>query len=87
MECTIFKEFELDPKPSPKPKAKEIEEWWVFHVDGSSSTAISKARLILTSLEKVVMEYDLYFGFKASNNEAEYEVLVTGLNIVKDMGV
>ena len=26
------------------------------------------------------------FGFEASNNEAEYEALVTGLQLAKDIG-
>ena len=27
------------------------------------------------------------FGFKASNNESEYEALIAGLNLVKEMKV
>ena len=31
------------------------------------------------------MEYALRFGFQASNNEAEYEVVITGLNLAHSM--
>ena len=31
------------------------------------------------------MEYALIFGFQASNNEAEYEAVITGLNIAHFM--
>ena len=31
------------------------------------------------------MEYALGFGFQASNNEAEYEVVIVGLNLAHYM--
>ena len=31
------------------------------------------------------MEYALRFGFQASNNEAEYEVVIAGLNLAHSM--
>ena len=31
------------------------------------------------------MEYELKFGFQASNNEAEYEVVIAGLNLAHSM--
>ena len=33
------------------------------------------------------MHYALRFRFKASNNEAEYETLIAGLNLAKEMKV
>ena len=33
------------------------------------------------------MHFSLRFGFKASNNEAEYEALITGLKLAKEMKV
>ena len=33
------------------------------------------------------MHCAIRFGFKASNNEAEYEALITGLNLTKEMKV
>ena len=33
------------------------------------------------------MQCALKFGFKASNNEAEYEALIAGLNLTKEMKV
>ena len=33
------------------------------------------------------MHYTLRFRFKASNNEAEYETLIAGLNLAKEMKV
>ena len=33
------------------------------------------------------MRYALKFGFKASNNKAEYEALIVGLNLAKEMKI
>ena len=33
------------------------------------------------------MHYALWFGFKASNNEAEYEALIIGLKLVREIRV
>ncbi|KAM2020098.1 hypothetical protein ACFX1T_022826 [Malus domestica] len=45
------------------------------------------ARLVLTTPDKVAMEYALRFKFKASNNEAEYEAFLTGLRLAKHLEV
>ncbi|KAM1857009.1 hypothetical protein ACFX14_007168 [Malus domestica] len=45
------------------------------------------AGLVLTTLDKVAIEYALRFKFKASNNEAEYETLLAGLRLAKHLGV
>ena len=47
----------------------------------------SGAGLILTSLEGIDIEYALRLGFRASNNEAEYEAVIAGLNLVHSMEV
>ncbi|KAM2072542.1 hypothetical protein ACFX1T_040842 [Malus domestica] len=45
------------------------------------------AGLVLTTSDKVAMEYAICFKFKASNNEAEYEALIAGLRLAKHLGV
>ena len=56
-------------------------------MDGSSNERRSKAGLILVSPEGHRMHCALRFGFKASNNEVEYEALIAGLNLAKEMKV
>ena len=51
---------------------------WKLSVDGATN-AQGSAELILTSPEGIDIEYALRFGFKASNNEAEYEAVIVGL--------
>ncbi len=60
---------------------------WTLHVDGSSNSGGSGAGLILTSPEGVVAEQALRLEFPASNNMAEYEALVAGLKLAKELGV
>ena len=43
--------------------------------------------LILASPDGVIMEYTLQFDFKILNNEIEYEVLIVGLHLAKELRV
>ena len=58
---------------------------WRLFVDGAANTQGSGAGLILTSLNGIDVEYALIFEFQASNNEAEYEAGITGLNLAHSM--
>ena len=60
---------------------------WKLSVDGAANAQGSGAGLILTSPDVIDIEYALRFGFQASNNEAEYEAVVVGLNLVHSMEV
>ena len=60
---------------------------WRLSVDGVANAQGSGARLILTSPEGIDIEYALRFGFQASNNEAEYEAVIAGLNLAHSMEV
>ena len=56
-------------------------------MDGSSNDEGSGADLILINPEGHRMHYALRFRFKASNNEAEYEALITGLELSRELKV
>ena len=60
---------------------------WRLSVDGATNAKGSGAGLILTSPEGIDIEYALRFGFQASNNEAEYEAVIAGLNLAHSMEV
>ena len=60
---------------------------WRLSVDGAANAQGSEAGLILTSPEGIDIEYALIFGFQASNNEAEYEAVIAGLNLAHSMEV
>lgn len=42
--------------------------------------------MILVTLEHIEISSALMFGFRAFNNEAEYETLLAGLRSAKEMG-
>nr|KAJ0199675.1 hypothetical protein LSAT_V11C600301860 [Lactuca sativa] len=59
---------------------------WTLYTDGASNKEGSGAGLILTSPEGEEVTYALRFDFHTSNNEEEYEVLLSGLRLAKKMG-
>ncbi|KAM1612051.1 hypothetical protein PS2_000776 [Malus domestica] len=73
--------------PSEAQKIEPTSPAWSLYVDGSSNQRGCGAGLVLTTPDKVAMEYALRFKFKASNNEAEYEALLAGLRLAKHLGV
>ena len=56
-------------------------------MDGAANAHGSGAGLILTSSDGIDVEYARIFGFQASNNEAEYEAVIAGLNVTHSMEV
>ena len=58
---------------------------WKLSIDEAANAQGRGARLILTSLDEIDTEYALRFGFRASNNEAEYEAVIAGLNLTHFM--
>ncbi|KAM2838169.1 hypothetical protein COP1_029920 [Malus domestica] len=73
--------------PSEAQKIEPTAPAWSLYVDGSSNQQGCGAGLVLMTPDKVAMEYGLRFKFKASNNKAEYEALITGLYLAKHLGV
>ena len=58
---------------------------WKVYVDGVSNQKGSGIGLVLISPEKVIIEKSLRLDFSATNNEAEYEVLLIGIAMVQRM--
>ena len=59
---------------------------WEIYVDGASNQKGSAIGLVLISPKKVIVEKSLSLDFSATNNEAEYEVLLMGIAMVQKMG-
>ena len=60
---------------------------WKLSIDGVTNAQESGVGLILTSPEGIDIEYALRFRFRASNNEAEYEAVIAGINLTHSMEV
>jgi len=59
---------------------------WVLSVDGSSNQQGSGAGVILEGPNRVLIEQSLRFAFEARNNQAEYEALIAGMLLTREMG-
>ena len=55
-------------------------------MDSASSTSGARVGIVVITLEGIKLEHSFRLGFKASNNEAEYEALFVGLRVVSDLG-
>ncbi|XP_071708662.1 uncharacterized protein [Rutidosis leptorrhynchoides] len=64
----------------------ETKEWKLF-TDGASSSDGSGVGLMLINPEGQEFTYALRFEFSTTNNEAEYEALLAGLRIAKEMKI
>jgi len=58
---------------------------WVLYVDGSSNKTACSAGVVLEGPEDLLIEQALQFSFKATNNQAEYEAILAGLNLANDL--
>ncbi|XP_021864960.2 uncharacterized protein [Spinacia oleracea] len=65
---------------------KNDKTQWVVRVDGSATQNGCGAGIICESPEGDVYEYAMRFNFQASNNEAEYEALICGIQMSKAAG-
>ena len=54
-----------------------------MHIDGSSNRQVGGTGVVLLSPEGDVVKCMVHLGFPTTNNEAEYEVLVVGLNLAR----
>jgi len=63
----------------------DCHPWKVF-VDDASNAMGAGAEIVIITPEGIRLEHSFRLGFRASNNEAEYEALLTGLRAILDMG-
>ena len=64
----------------------DVQPWKVF-VDGASNAMGVGAEIVIITPEGIRVEHSFGLGFKASNNETEYEALLAGMKAVLDLRV
>ncbi|KFK23479.1 hypothetical protein AALP_AAs38854U000100, partial [Arabis alpina] len=68
--------------------AKEVRPGiWELHVDGSSSKNGSGVGIRLASPTGEILEQSFRLGFRASNNEAEYEAIIAGMRLAQGLNI
>ncbi|KAL5558492.1 hypothetical protein UlMin_034703 [Ulmus minor] len=78
-------EFTYTPEMSEKITTQTQNSQWKLYVDGSSTETSSGAGIILVSPDGVKLSCAVRFKFKATNNQAEYEALLSGLRLAKEV--
>ena len=59
---------------------------WSIHTNGSSNMQVGGAGIVLHSLEGDEIKCMVHLDFPTTNNEAEYEALMVGLDLAKAVG-
>ncbi|GAV83667.1 RVT_3 domain-containing protein, partial [Cephalotus follicularis] len=90
----VLADFMGDNTPTENTKEEDSSEHvenekgvWKLSIDGSSCVSGSGAGLVLSSPDGWTLQYALRFGFKATNNEVEWEALIVGLTFAKHLEV
>jgi ribonuclease HI len=65
----------------------EEDDLWTINVDGLANKRCGGAGVIVKPPQGKGLKYDIRLGFKVTNNEAEYEAIIAGLAIAKELGV
>ena len=60
--------------------------WWKIYVDVASNAKGSGTGVVIITPDETVIEQSIRLDFKTSNNEAEYEAVLAGLNSTKTLG-
>jgi len=69
------------------PPMTEKSDWWSLNVDGSSNKNGGVAGIILEGPDEFTLEQAIHFEFETSNNQVEYEALIFGLRLAKELRV
>ena len=67
-------------------KNEKIDEVWKMYFNGAYSKVGKGAGIVIISPSNKVYNFVFRLEFEASNNVAEYEALLLGLETNKDMG-
>ncbi|XP_034709689.1 uncharacterized protein LOC117932524 [Vitis riparia] len=88
MKGQVMADFVLEYSRRPiQHKEPSEEEWWTLRVNGASRSLGSGVGLLLQSPTEEHLEQAIRLGFPASNNKAEYEVILSGLDLALALSV
>jgi ribonuclease HI len=65
----------------------ELPDHWVMYFDGSYTLKGAGAGVVLIPPEGDILNYAIQLEFTVTNNIVEYERLVNGLRLAKDLGI
>jgi hypothetical protein len=65
----------------------DLPDHWVMYFDRLYTLKGAGADVVLIPPEGDMLKYDVQIEFSATNNVTEYEGLVTGLRLAKELGI
>jgi hypothetical protein len=65
----------------------DLPDQWIMYFNGSYILKGAGAGVVLIPPEGDMLKYAIQIEFPATNNNAEYEGLVTGLRLAKELGI
>ncbi|KAF5795600.1 putative nucleotidyltransferase, Ribonuclease H [Helianthus annuus] len=78
----LQKEAELEVQ-----QLEETKDPWILYTDGSSNVKGTGLGILLKSLQGDIIPHSIACEFQTTNNEAEHEALIAGLQIAKHMRI
>ena len=70
----------------PGEEGAEGQKLWIIHTDGSSNQHAGGAGVVMRTPEGDIIECMIKLDFPTTNNEAEYEALIAGLDLARAAG-
>ena len=67
-------------------QVEEKKEQWNIYIDGSSNRQAGGAGIVIQTPQEDKIQCMIRLDFPTTNNEAEYEALVAGLDLAKAAG-
>ena len=74
-------------KPIVQAMGEKGSQVWEMFFDGACSRETARAGMVLISPQQESIQLSFKLVFQVTNNIAEYEVLMLGLNEAKDRGI
>ena len=79
--------LEIQPEKDVELEIYEVERWpWVLKFDGCSMEKSAGAGIVIISPKGIKTTLSFNLAFKCINNQAEYEALMIGLEILLELG-
>ena len=78
---------EIQPEKDMELGIYKVENWpWIHKFDGSSTKKSVGAGIVIISQKGIKTTLSFNLAFKCTKNQAEYEALVIGLEILMELG-
>ncbi|KAK8916849.1 hypothetical protein KSP39_PZI022199 [Platanthera zijinensis] len=87
IKAQVLADFLIDTTESSSDQAARSLLAWTIYVDGASRRNSLGAGVVLINPNGVKLEQAIKFYFPVTNNQAEYEALLAGLRLARELGI